>query len=293
MTLLRLFAAIALVSFTPSAEAHRGSISFTTQEREIHAAGLDTILQTAAGCLEHDIDHHLSFFRKYGISPYYGDRSEFGKLSWAQKKTYLAQMGKNPALLSKMEPTSCVGLSLKCLGAGFKAAGQDEYWQRLRAYVNLNDVDGTALQAGLQQLGWEILYWNPDSRKSAKWDRAEQAKNPTNSDRFWGYHEHNYRSATGRGRYLYNKVDDARLLLDFGSRNPKVLRNIPFFVGTAHQGYHVFPGTFGKVVEAHSTRKINDIKTLESDDFNPLAGKAPTGGMYKSGLIAVPPGYTR
>ncbi len=293
MTSLRSLIVAAVILFSLPASAHNGSINFTDEERAIHEAAVETILQTAADCLEHDIQHHWSFFKKHGISPYYGDRSKFGKLSWADKKKFLADMGKNPALLNQMAPTSCVGLTLKCLSAGFKAVGQEPYSQRIRAYVNLNGVDGTALQAALQKLNWKILYWNPDSRLNTAWDKAEQAKDPENKDRFWGFHEYNYKNATRRGRYLYNTVDDARLLVNFGTRTPSTLEQVPFFVGTAHQGYHVFPGTYGKVVEAHSTRAIDDFKTLETDDFNPLAGAAPTGGTYKTGLIAVPARYAR
>ena len=190
-----------------------------------------------------------------------------------------------------MEATSCVGLVLKCLGQGFKTAGQGDLWERIRQFTRLNGVDGTAMQQGLRELGWKVLYWNPDVRMNREWDMAERRKDPTNKDRFWGYHENNWQGASKRGRYLYNDVDDARLLVSFGERVPELLKAIPFFVGTAHGGYHVFPGTFGRVIESHSTRLITDEKSLESDEFNPLAGRAPTGGMYKSGMIAIPAKY--
>ncbi len=272
---------------------HRGDISFTPAERADHELGQDAILSTAAACLRGDLEHHRAFFKRYGISPYYGDRSKFGKLSYAEKKNYLRAMGIDVKLLPQLEPTSCVGITMSCLGAGFKAAGQNAYWQRIRAFVLLNGVDGTALQAGLQQLGWKILYWNPDVRMNREWDRTERAKNPSNSDRLWGYHEENWKNVRNHNRYLFNSIDDSRLLVNFGAQTPNVLRDIPFFVGTAHMGYHVFPGTFGEVVEAHSTRAINDFKTMQSAEFNPLAGKAPTDGMYHSGLIAVPAKFVR
>ena len=90
---------------------------------------------------------------------------------------------------------------------------------------------------------------------------------------------------------LFRSVDDYRKLVNFGAETPELLKQIPFFVGIAHAGYHVFPGTFGRVLEAHSTKKITDPKNLESAPFNPLAGEGPTGGMYHSGLIAIPPGF--
>ena len=70
------------------------------------------------------------------------------------------------------------------------------------------------------------------------------------------------------------------------------VKNIPFFVGIAHLGYHVFPRSYGQIIEGHSTRQLNDPQALETSPFNPLVkGGGPRGGPYKSGLIAIPPGY--
>lgn len=294
MNKFTLLFALALLSALPltALASHKGSITFTDEERIRHELGQDQILNTAAECLQSEIDHHHSFYRRHGISPFYGDRSAFGKLDHSDKQRYLRRrLGKDSSLLRQMRPTSCVGLMLKCLGKGFVQAGQEDLWKRLRDFTMLNDVDGTAMQAGLQQLGWKILYWNPDTRRNDDWDYNEERKNYRNSDRFWGYHAYNWSLASRHGKYLYNKVDNARLLVNFGKQTPALLKNIPFWVGTAHGGYHVFPGMGGRVVEAHSTRPLTDIKTLESAPFNPLAGLAPTEGMYKSGLIVVPAKY--
>jgi len=285
--------ALSLGHALPAHAGHKGSISFTEADRTDHEAGVDTILSTAAACLKADIARHHSFFKAHGFSPYYGDRSQFGKLSFSGKRSYLRRLGKDASLLNQMEPTSCVGLTLKCLGKGFAAAKQDAYWKKIRDFTMLNDVDGTAMQAGLQKLGWKILYWNPDVRQNRDWDRRERNKNPSNSDRFWGYHESNWISASRNRAYLYNSVDDVKLLVNFGNSTPAAIRQVPFWVGTAHGGYHVFPGFNDRVVEAHSTRRITDIKTLQADPFNPLNGDAPTDGMYMSGLIAVPGKYAR
>lgn len=296
MNKLSLPLALALFLCLPQAiqaAGHKGSISFTDEERATHEAGQDLILSTAADCLKADINHHLSFYRTHGISPYYGDRSAFGKLSYAGKRNFLRRMGKNPSLLNRMAPTSCVGLTLKCLGKGFAAANQADLWKRIREFTMRNEVDGTAMQAGLQQLGWKILYWNPDVRQNRSWDRRERNKNPRNTDRFWGYHEYNWMLASKHRKYLYNKVDDSRLLVNFGEEVPAAIKEVPFWVGTAHGGYHVFPGFNGRIVEAHSTRRLTDIKTLQADPFNPLNGEAPTDGMYLSGLIAVPAKFVR
>ena len=153
-----LFLTILFQLFTskPALAAHTGAPSFTEEERVRHEEGLDKILNAASACLERDMERHSSFFKRYGISAYYGDRSVFGKLSYSGKKNYLKSIGQSPNLVEKMEPTSCVGLTLKCLGEGFREAGQEDLWQRLKQYTMINGVDGTALQDGLQRLGWKI-----------------------------------------------------------------------------------------------------------------------------------------
>lgn len=289
--LVPMLVALAAVTLSNAHAGYQGSIDFTADEYARHQNDVDGIVRDAAACLQRDLDHFHSFMKKYGVSPYYGDRGAFGKLSYADKKAYLRELGFNPALVDQMEPLSCVELALNCLGEGFKKNNEADLWARLRAYTILNGVDGMALQNGLQKLGWKLLYWNPDTRMNRSWDAAEKQRNPTNSDRFWGYHEEFWQQVQHLGKYLYNKVDDYRELVNFGTTSPQFLRDVPFFVGIAHGGYHVFPGTMGQVIEAHSTKQITDPKNLESAAFNPLAGLAPTDGMYHSGLIAVPGKY--
>lgn len=271
------------------ADGHKGAISFTEEERKAHLETLPVLLKTGASCLEADLARHQSFYRAHGFSPFYGDRSTFGKLPHRGKLAFLRNMGVNPKLIDQMEPTSCVGLLLKCMGKGFEAAKQENLWKRLRAYTLLNGADGTSLQAGLQKLGWKLLYWNPDVRRNSEWDRKDHARDPSNKFRYWGYHEYNWQLVQKKSTYLYNHVDDDRTLVNFGEKAPQALANVPFWVGTAHGGYHVFPGTGIRVVEAHSTRKLTDAKTLQADPFNPLNGDAPTDGDFYSGLVAVPP----
>src|SRR5256885_593948 len=92
LRLLTAFAWIGLALSASNALAHTGSLSFTEEEKALHEPGVDQILSTAAACLERDIAHHKDFFKRYGISPYFGDRSAFGKLSTAEKKTYLRRL---------------------------------------------------------------------------------------------------------------------------------------------------------------------------------------------------------
>ena len=153
--------------------AWNSSISFTTEERDSHVRQIQKVIETASSCLDTDLDTQQRVYQQYGVSPFYGDRSFFGKLSYEDKFQELYRVflekgyrEKEASLLARhfretMEPTSCVGLVLKCLGRGFKAAGQADLWARIRAYTDANGSDGTSLQNALQMLGWRVLYWNP------------------------------------------------------------------------------------------------------------------------------------
>jgi len=289
--------------FSSSAYAWVGEIDFDEDEIAEHREGISTILSTATACLKNDLDRHQSFFNKYRVSRFYGDRSKFAKMKPAEKlehiETVLAELNYRSEeipklakfIMSKMEHTSCVGLVLKCLGKGFKAADQDNLWTQIAEYAANNGQDGTAIQNALQKLGWRVIYWNPWTEFNAEWDAREKLKDPENKDRFWGYHEYRFTTVKTKKAYLYNSVDDSTSMVNFGRNVPAFFRRIPFFVGTAHTGYHVFPGMYGNVVEGHSTRKITDGATIESSLFNPMEEGGAPRGNYFSGLVAVPPGY--
>jgi hypothetical protein len=183
------------------------------------------------------------------------------------------------------------------LGRGFEQTGQGEVWRRLLLEVKANGMDGVILQKNLRKLGWKIIYWNPDPSNNKKWDAEDIALNPLQEGRVWmpvwGGHAIRYSEVIKRKTYYKVPVDDVTLLVDFKNQQPRAFKEIDFFVGTAHSGYHVFPGMYGDVIEGHSMRAINSISNLETSVFNPLA---PRGGprwtsteKYRSGLIAVPP----
>src|SRR5206468_3842722 len=65
-------------------------------------------------------------------------------------------------------------------------------------------------------------------------------------------------------------VDDKALLVGFGTSPPAQFKGVPFFVGTAHAGYHVFPGFSGRIIEAHSMRELTGFDNLQVSNFNPL-----------------------
>ena len=288
-----LLSVLSAITWTGSASAgFKGSISFTVEERAEHAANLSAILSESSSCLAEHYDAHLKFYKENGISKYYGDQSSFSRLTTAQQKAALRNLGLSSKLLEEMEPMSCIGLTLKCLGRGFAVAGETPFWEKIKAYSVLNGTDGESLQAALQALGWKILYWNPDPSQNEAWDAAEELKDPGNVRFTHGAHAINYRNSTKRHVYLYNRVDDATSLVGFKTTVPEAFKAVPYFIGTAHMGYHVFSGNDGMITEGHSTRKITDRHELEHSPFNPLTNNGgPRGGDYRSGLIAVPPGY--
>jgi hypothetical protein len=269
----------------------KGSVSFSEEEKRVHLQSIHSLTAAAEICLKEDLKTHTDFYKKYGISAFYGQNSAFSKMSQNEKRDFLIKRKLDPKLLEIIKPTSCVGLSLKCLERGFSTTGQTAVYKQLLAFTVLNGVDGTALQHGLRALGWKTLYWNPDTSKNKSWDRLEKIADRFNKKHFRGFHEDNFIAVKNKATYYFNEIDISDLLLNFSDTEPNYLKGIPFFIGTAHMGYHVFPGYYGVVVEAHSTRAITDEQTIESAPFNPLSDDGAPSGRYRSGLISIPPSF--
>lgn len=319
------FAILFSLAASPPAAAFQGSIRFSPAEIEHHRQAAPVITSEAAACLRAELARHHSFLSLYGISAYYGENSRFavektfnseGDLirkrytSRAERREHLRNLGISEELLPQfvperacasetdcplaLQPTSCIGIALRCLARGFAHAGQQAYWHRLQAFVRANDVQGDAFQHGLQRLGWKLAFWNPDTRMAEEWDAAERKTFPARPGRHrgvWGQHARSLREVQREGRYGKIAIDDRTSLVDFGETTPELLLRAPFFVGIAHRGYHVFGGALGEVLEGHSERALNDYYAVEASPFNPLSKTGgPRGGPYKSGVIALPPG---
>jgi hypothetical protein len=269
----------------------QGTVEFSDAEKAAHLAGLDTLTKTAAACMKNDLALHNQYMRKYGVSKFFGENTDFARASKDQRREMLAELGHDPDLVNEMLPTSCVGLALKCLSQGFKAANQGEIWEKLRVYTKANGQSGLALQEGLRALGWKVFYWNPDPSRSAEWDKYERWVDPKDTGHNWGYHQEHWLQVQKSQRYLYNHVDDFKTFAGFGVNPPSVIQRAPIFVGTGHGGYHVFPGYYGNVLEAHSIRPLTDPHTVQLEPFNPMANGGGPNGLFRSGLIALPPGY--
>lgn len=296
-----------------ASKTYNGTIQFTEAEKQIHRDRINTFTTIGSQCLEDYKREHLNFFRNHCIrrngkklclSKFYGERrfsKKRGAIRYEDKKplTYLGdelrKWGFPVSWMNEMRQTSCVGMALDCLKKSFIGSGQESTWNKIRRYTVVeNNSYGTALQFALQKLGWKVLYWNPAPYQTIqedmkKWDAQEK------NWRSKGYHWWRYHTLTTEGRYYKNPVDDMTTLVGFDQSTPNYIKNVPFWIGTANTGYHVFPGKDEKVVEAHSTRDIHSIDNLEFSDFSPFrVGGGPRWSeteKYRSGLIAVPPGY--
>lgn len=282
---------LAVLFSSPAFAGFKGTIEFSPEEKAAHVAGLDILTKTAVACMRADLTLHNKYMRQYGVSKFYGENTPFARASKDERRVEMRKLGFNPDLVDEMEPTSCVGLALKCLSKGFQAANQKEIWDKLRKFTRENGQGGLALQEGLRALGWKVYYWNPDPTRSAEWDRYEKWVDPKDVGHNWGFHQEHWEQVQRNQRYLANHVDDFKTFAGFGVNPPAVLARAPFFVGTGHGGYHVFPGFNGKLVEAHSIRPLTDPNTVQMEQFNPMAAGGGPNGLFRSGLLALPPGY--
>lgn len=306
------FIAILLISFNSYAQSSNVVVSPTPGEINEYLSNKNLINQVTTDCLQNVWDTHLEFFSKYKVSKYYGDRNP-QLATRSQRLAIINKVGAPVSIVDELEPISCIGLTRRCLRAGFyetKSTVLMSLWDRIEAKVIENGVSGVVLIQNLQTLGWKVLYWNPSPSENKKWD-AEDVKNLTNvkvvkwdsgvknsKGEFifhsgWGMHEMRYQDVMKRNMYYTVKVDDKATLVNIGGQIPQKFKQASLFVGTAHAGYHVFPGMRGEVIEAHSMRSLDSINNLEKAAFNPYKGGAPmwtNTEKYRSGVVALPPG---
>ena len=303
-------------------------VNFTPEEIAANAMNAPKISETSAACLTRYWNSHTAFHKQRGYSKYYGNRNPKYKTPELRKQALLALLPelakkvrkKDPAALAELdtrerelENTSCIGLALTCLGEGFKSAGMDATWQKIWDWIGRPGPEGeplfygTDLQKALVDLGWKSLYWNPDLSMNEEWDELEKAFNPLQEGKewnpVWGGHAYRWSQVLRKKEYYGVPVHDIRTLVNFGITPGAEFKTVPFYVGTAHAGYHVFPGFRGQVIEAHSMRELRSRENLEVGMFNPLyqpvngvqggngAPKWTRSEHYRSGVIVVPPGY--
>ncbi len=287
------------------------AIEFSKEEVQFYKFHSQQISKYTASCLNYTWYTHVGFFDRWRVSKYYGDRNR-SYATREQRLKALERYGAPLYLIDELEAISCIGLTLKCLQSGFESVQSDtanRIWQRLNTYVRKNGVSGVHLLEGLQKLGWLIFYWNPAPENMEEWDLEDQKLLPgrpvswnsgvvNENGQFiyhpgWGLHRLRYQDVMAKNKYYTLKVDNRQSLVGFGTEVPEFFGTAPLMIGIAHAGYHVFPGTYGEVIEAHSSRPLNSITNLERAMFNPLhkdGGPAwSRTEKYRSGVVALPP----
>ena len=288
-------------------------ITPTESEKKEYLAYNRQIIQSSSECIQNFWNTHIAFYNKNKVSKYYGSNNPNLKTR-EQRLAALKKAGAPASLIDQLEPTSCIGMARACMKQAFlgtKSPTLKNVWDRMDKILIANGSDGSVLANNLQTLGWKILYFNPKPEDNALWDKQDQ-KNLTNvkvvkwdsgvknsKGEFvyhtgWGMHASRYREVMKRGTYYVSKIDDKTTLVNFGSVLPESFKRTPFFLGVAHAGYHVFPGFYGEVIEAHSARQLDSVNNMERGTFNPLNGGSPKWSnteWYRSGIIAVPPEY--
>lgn len=269
---------------------------FTAVEIRKHRDTLDTFTDAAADYLDWVYADHIAFFRKWGVSRYYGNRKPEHR-TYESRVEQLRKFGKPTFLADQQVATTCVLLAMQAMERGFNKTGTAATWKKIHDQLKIDHkFCGTDVQIMLQQLGWRIYYWNPDPSKNAESDAEDQQLNSLEPGRkwmpVWGGHALRYASVKEKGTYYDVKVDNSTALVGFKKSPPLAFRIVPVFIGTAHAGYHMFPGRRGEVIEAHSMREMIAEDNIEFSQFNPLArGGGPRwtrAEKYRSGLIAAP-----
>ncbi len=298
--------ALALATaFGAPAFAYNGSIVFSASEKATHASKASEIAQSAADCMDAQWLDHVSFFKQHGVSRYFGNRRYIkGEKPGVRADGHpltpirpeLRKHGVDVSLENELTSMSCVDFARKCLSEAFAASGQSTFWDRIEAFNQFNGNIGPAIAVGLQAIGWKLVYWNPDHAQDKTIDDEDQRLRAGNPGHVWGYHGALFQSSviSPSHHYYQYQVDDFKTLVNFGTHVPQKFLQVPFFMGFANIGYHVFLGYHGQVIEAHSARGLFAMDNMENTEFNPAAGGGPkstNSEKYHSGLIAVPPGY--
>ncbi|MEO5667836.1 MAG: hypothetical protein ABIR96_07255 [Bdellovibrionota bacterium] len=246
------------------------------------------------------MEDHFNAVQNSGIGLMYGPKSDFAKMTDAQKASYISWNRKPGSAAPTPRETSCVGFVLNNLAEGYKNAGKSERWAEIDAIVRANDGDGNFLLQELKKDGWTTVYWNPDAKNPTQ-EVAHASKPPDHH--IWTASEvkkgHNYLAGVKlHDGERFDGVPIDTTLLDYRPTNPyqttpqtealKKLQEAPLFVGIANGGYHVFLGSQGNVIESHSTRGPTDPTNIEIRPFTEWG--LLEGESYLSGVIAVPPG---
>lgn len=257
------------------------------------------VVNGALSSISQSIESHFDSLKKTGIGNMYGPKSSFAKMNADEKRNYILRNKKLGTTPVEPVETSCVGFVLKQLKNGYESNGMGNRWAEIAQSVYDNSGQGTYLLQGLREDGWKLIYWNPDKRFP-----TTRVVSPSiaNDHHIWTWAMIRDGNPYMENVLSYEKVFPGlpidHMALDFRPSNSsetdfnrnalEILRNIPFFVGVANGGYHVYLGSKGMVIESHSTRSPTDATNIELRPLNQFG--LDKGESYLSGVIAVPPG---
>lgn len=208
------------------------------------------LAQAGKEAIEKKTKAHRDAIRQRGYGTHYGDHSSY-----------------RPPAGTSLTKSSCVVWAMECAEYAFNKIGQGSTWNAVASVARRNQLKGTYLIGELIRRGWTGLYWNPDT-----------------SDTSDPEHSYSYHVANTRKTYYKVKVSD--YVIDY-RRTPvnmsgiNKLDKVPFWVGCARGGMHVFCGTGANVSEFHWDAPATNPKAMELVALKDYA--------WLSGIIAVPP----
>ena len=202
---------------------------------------------------------HRKAIADRGYGTHYGDHSSY-----------------TPPAGASLTESSCVVWAMECAGAAFRAVGKGAIWDTINRNTRAQRLKGTVLvQQLIQHAGWSGVYWNPDTAKPAD-----------------GSSEHPYSYKVAKSRKTYYNIRVIDYVIDYhpspGSKTVKnltglnKLKKVPFWVGCARGGSHVFCGTREYVSEFHWSSPATDPKAMEKVALETYS--------WLSGIICIPTG---
>ncbi|MGH1342755.1 MAG: hypothetical protein ACRBN8_14435 [Nannocystales bacterium] len=193
---------------------------------------------------------HRDAINARGYGTHYGDHSNY-----------------NPPAGASLTKSSCVVWAMECAEYAFEKVGRGAVWNQIATVTRRNQLKGTFLIRELIAKGWTGIYWNPDVT-----DTSDS--------------EHSYSAHIARTKKTYYKLAVSDMVVDYRRKPPNMtgidkLDKVPFWVGCARGGRHVFCGTGANVSEFHwdyDATQPNAMELVALKEYE-----------WMSGILAVPP----
>lgn len=235
---------------------------------------LSALANAGEAAIQRNVDLHEQSLAETGIGAFYGSQSDYAFESRAMRREDLAQAHVPGTPMPTPEKSDCISWTMRILGEAYRSVGREGRWEQIRTTVTAHGTRGTDLARELESDGWKGIYFNPDPRLSDD-----------------GNPEHGYTARrVAQGKPYYGlRVDDR--VIGYrptpGSSTTEDLsgvshlEKVPFFVGVARGGDHVFVGRWGRVNEFHWDVGPTEAGAIEE---TPLPSF-----VWNSGILMVPP----